>query len=288
MQSGTQTPHRRRRRDDGPLDQHINKPLRRHLWTSGDRLWTRQQLDNERADFFDTRVTGRPEIWQTIRAALDVMQDSGSQGSSEGESEGLATAQTILSAAEISLPTGNLANGVYDSLGNYYQLPEWIVSDPANMVEHSAGNAKGDVSAAEMDETVEELQTDEDESGDEDANRRKQEKGKDIVDIRDQFALRARLSETGRDVDIMVLKSDTVRIVIRKLASESSVSSKWAPLSGATAGLISDFTNCRFLQLPEDKKIRVAYMGKILKESQSLGSQGWQDGHIVNALVFNR
>lgn len=27
-------------------------------------------------------------------------------------------------------------------------------------------------------------------------------------------------------------------------------------------------------------------MGKILKETASLESQGWQHGHIVNALVF--
>lgn len=27
-------------------------------------------------------------------------------------------------------------------------------------------------------------------------------------------------------------------------------------------------------------------MGKILKENASLTSQGWQEGHVVNALVF--
>jgi hypothetical protein len=29
-------------------------------------------------------------------------------------------------------------------------------------------------------------------------------------------------------------------------------------------------------------------MGKILKESSSLLSQGWKEGHVVNALVFSR
>jgi hypothetical protein len=29
-------------------------------------------------------------------------------------------------------------------------------------------------------------------------------------------------------------------------------------------------------------------MGKMLKENQSLEAQGWQSGHVVNALVFNQ
>jgi hypothetical protein len=29
-------------------------------------------------------------------------------------------------------------------------------------------------------------------------------------------------------------------------------------------------------------------MGKILKENTSLAAQGWKQGHVVNALVFNR
>jgi hypothetical protein len=29
-------------------------------------------------------------------------------------------------------------------------------------------------------------------------------------------------------------------------------------------------------------------MGKILKENSSLEAQGWNESHIINALVFNR
>jgi len=41
-------------------------------------------------------------------------------------------------------------------------------------------------------------------------------------------------------------------------------------------------------QLPPNKKVRIAYMGKILKEGATLPIQGWKQGHVVNALVFNR
>lgn len=33
-------------------------------------------------------------------------------------------------------------------------------------------------------------------------------------------------------------------------------------------------------------KIKIAYLGKILKESETLLAQGWREGHVVNALVF--
>jgi len=257
QQQQTATPHhsspRRRRRERPPLDQHINKPLRRHTWTSKDRRWTKRQLAREREDFFDTRVTGRPEVWQTIHAALKVLWEPSSV--EDDDTEGLSTAQTILSAAEISLPTGNLSNGVYDALGNYYALPEWIVCDPLDVIDD--GDSKGDLSTG-GDETT----SDDDDDLEEDSESRREEKGKGVVDVREQVTLRARLSENGRDYQIVVAKSDTVRSVARRIAEEASLAS--------------------------NKRVRIAYMGKMLKEGSSLESQGWKPDHIVNALVFNR
>lgn len=250
----------RSRRSQRPLDEHINKPLRRHKWASADRRWTREQLESERIAFFDTRVTGRPEIWQTIRAAVNVM-GSGDWGEPRQEhSDSLATAQSILSAAEISLPTGDLSDGVYDSFGNYYQLPQWVVSDPINVATTNSVDDGEEGSVSGDDGTV---------NDEEDArkssnsmNAQGLEKGKGVSDARDQVTVRARLSETGRDFDISASRSESTRSIIKKLASQTS--------------------------LPPEKKIKIAYMGKILRENQSLEVQGWQIGHVVNALVFNR
>lgn len=33
-------------------------------------------------------------------------------------------------------------------------------------------------------------------------------------------------------------------------------------------------------------KMKIAYLGKILKENETLLGQGWREGHVVNALVF--
>ncbi|KAF5695477.1 ubiquitin supergroup [Fusarium denticulatum] len=246
---------RQHRRSNRPLDQHIDKPLRRHEWTSRDRTWTKSELVKERAAFFDTRVTGRPEIWQTIHAALAVLWDPAGQDAQDDGSNGLATAQMILSAAEVSLPTGNLSNGVYDSLGNYYQLPEWVVCDPLNVQEGREDGAKSNLSNAGDDTAADEELSDEEIEG------KKREKGKEVDDAQETVKLRARLSENGQDINVTIYESDTVRSVAKKIALE--------------AGLAST------------RKIRIAYMGKILKDNLSLTAQNWQTGHVVNALVFD-
>ncbi|KJZ73267.1 hypothetical protein HIM_07271 [Hirsutella minnesotensis 3608] len=253
---------RRRRRNSRPLDQHINKPLRRHEWTARDRRWTRHDLDLERAEFFDTRVTGRPEIWQTIHAALQILWQPPADNESNDESlDGLATAQSILTAAEISLPTGDLASGVYDSLGNYYQLPQWVVADPRNLAED--GEAPPDVGLSTADEdSLDDDGDDEDDEAMHDMQRRREEKGKAVVDLREQVVLRARLSEPGHDIEISIGKSESVRSITRRITLESTLS--------------------------PDKKIRLAYMGKMLRDNASLEAQGWQPGHILNAFVFQR
>ncbi|OTB01688.1 hypothetical protein M426DRAFT_63581, partial [Hypoxylon sp. CI-4A] len=233
-----------------PLSQHIDKPLRRHEWTARNRTWTRSQLDRERADFFDTRVTGRPEVWQVLKAALEVLWEADT-----------TTAQSIIRAAEVTLPTGDLSNGAYDSLGNYYALPEWIVSDPTNVAEDRP-DGKGDTHQRDDDDDLTAEEDTVEEQDEDEAIRRREEKGKGVADIRDMVKVRARLSENLPDVIVSIGPEESVRSLARKIAEES--------------GLLSI------------KRVRVAYMGKILKENLSLKDQGWKKGHVVNALVFNR
>lgn len=215
------------------MSQHIDKPLRRHEWVARDRSWTRAELDTERADFFDTRVTGRSEVWQVVKAALEVLWEadlsraSGDEAPDDDGAGGLATAQSILKAAEVTLPTGDLSNGVYDSLGNYYALPEWIVCDPVNVAEDGGakrgkGGAgrKGDDDLTGEEDTAEELDEDEDE-----AIRRREEKGKGVANVRAMVKVRARLSENLPDVIISTSPDESVRSVARKVAEESGVSS---------------------------------------------------------------
>jgi hypothetical protein len=88
-----------------------------------------------------------------------------------------------------------------------------------------------------------------------------EDRGKGIMDVREKITVRARLSENGRDVQVTVFKSDHLKTVSKKILEKS--------------------------KLPSNKKIRMAYMGKMLKDNATLEAQGWQVGHILNALVFD-
>ena len=184
------------------LATHIDKPLKLHIWRSS-QLYNRHQIDRERNEFFHTRVTGRPEIWQTIRIALEVLWRG---GESHEEDEGLATAQGILSAADITIPTGDLANGVYDSWGNFYSIPEYVVADPLNMAEIPVDFEEQEAGKSEIELSEDEM-------------KRRDEKGKGVL-----VDLKARLSDGGgHDVVLRVGKDDSVRLVTRRIMEASGV-----------------------------------------------------------------
>ncbi|KAL8824699.1 MAG: hypothetical protein Q9191_004879 [Dirinaria sp. TL-2023a] len=229
----TQQPRSRRRIG---LREQFNAPLRRHPWNSK-KQWTRSQLARERYEFFDTRVTGREEIWASLKAVVDLLV--------EGD---LQTAQSILDAAGITVPTGDLINGAYDEVGNLYQIPEHIIDDPDNVITDAQDAAAKD---EDKGETI-----DEDE-----IERRREEKGKGVIKSEDMLNVKARLSDRGGpDIVIPVGKDQNVRVLVRKIQEEASI--------------------------PGKVKVKIAYLGKLLKDGETLQAQGWREGHVVNALVF--
>ena len=206
-----------------PLSEHFNAPIRPHVWYSKRRAWTRGYLDRERKEFFETRVTGRPEIWTALAAALSFMRDSD-----------LETAQSIIDAAGITVPTGDLCQGCYDEQGALYRLPQCIVSDPENMVQTDAATTQNyfDEDDDDDDDYDDEglsdgkLIGDDDASGDEliteDLEQRRDEKGK--TSERDLISVRARLSvRGGLDHVMSVGKNRSVGFIARKIQQEADV-----------------------------------------------------------------
>jgi Ubiquitin-binding domain len=107
---------------------------------------------------------------------------------------------------------GNLINGAYDDLGNHYELPEYCVSTPTNILH-----------APDPDEGLEGKGQDTD---DEEAELRRAEKGKMPLDPNEKtFNVRARLSDRG-DPDIVVqfTKNENVRVIARRIAEMAGVS----------------------------------------------------------------
>ncbi|KAK4691488.1 hypothetical protein P7C71_g5523, partial [Lecanoromycetidae sp. Uapishka_2] len=223
---------RSRNRRHLALGEQFNLPLRPHVWTAK-KQWTRSELVRERQEFFDTRVTGHVEIWATLKSVIELLADGD-----------VATAQSILDAAAITVPTGDLKNGAYDEAGNLYQLPEHVISDPTNLILDQEIK-KGELSNDMTDD-------------DEELERKREEKGKTVLKTSDMVKVKARLSDRGGpDVVVTIGKDQAVRILIRRIQEEANIG-----------------------------KVKIAYMGKILKDGETLQAQGWREGHVVNALVF--
>lgn len=195
-------PHHGRTRRTIGLQEQYNAPLRRHIWTSK-RLWTRAELERERTEFFDTRVAGREEIWAALKRIVGLL--------AEGD---IATAQSILDASAITLPTGDLINGAYDEAGNLYSMPENIISDPNNVIPTSQDDlAKDEDNGDAIDE--------------EELERRREEKGKAVLKSEELIQVKARLSDRGGpDIVISIGKEQNVRVLMRRIQDEAHVKSK--------------------------------------------------------------
>lgn len=172
-------------------------------------------------------MTGRVEVWQTVRAALEVLwasqrdsEDEEDEDGEGGEDVALATAQTILTAAGVTLPTGNLSDGVYDDLGNWYQLPEYVVADPVDV---AAANEEEEGTEEEIKDVVVSDNGLKDEE-EEEARRRREEKGKSVVDRRSQVSVIIRLSDGAKDLKLHVGKDEAVRNIVRTVREETGVS----------------------------------------------------------------
>lgn len=155
----------------------------------------------------------------------------------------IATAQGILDAAAITLPTGNLVDGCYDEIGNLYRLPEVVVSDPGNLGADTEGeditvdgsrhsnNIDGEtmigfpeskVSATAEERVLDREDKDVEEEDREVLERRKEDKGK--ASERDAVKVRCRLSDRGGpDVVIALGKSQYVATLVRRVQAEGNV-----------------------------------------------------------------
>lgn len=174
-------------------------------------------------------MTGRPEIWTALAASLSFIRDSD-----------LDTAQSIIDAAGVTVPTGDLCQGCYDEQGALYRLPQCIVSDPENMVQTDDATGGGTVDNCfeddddDVDDDDDELEEDlsdgklavDNGSGDElitdDLEQRRDEKGK--TSERDLISVRARLSTRGGvDLVLSVGKNRSVGFLARKIQQETDV-----------------------------------------------------------------
>jgi Ubiquitin-binding domain len=133
--------------------------------------------------------------------------------------------------------------------------------------------------------------------------RRREEKGK--ASERDAVKVRCRLSDRGGpDVVIALAKTQQVATLVRRVQVEGKVCVPFLLSVRPHMLLIPDQNNAfpppesgisrlaNFLnpppchqQVSPSLHIRLAYLGKILNERDTLEAQGWKEGHVINAMV---
>ena len=191
-------------------------------------------------------MTGSREIWAALQQVTELTRDGN-----------LPDTQGILDAAGITLPTGQLEDAAYDERGQLYSIPAMIVSDPTNVTD--------DDDNATVVGRDDGLRKDLDLEGPSGAavapmgqNDEKPDKGKEVIE--DAMKVKCRLSDRGGpDCIVLLGPTQNVSVLIKRLREEANVSNM--------------------------SRIRLAYLGRILEEKQTLEDQGWKQGHVVQALV---
>lgn len=216
--------------------------------------WTRSQLEAQRAEFFDTRVTGIPEAWQALREVCRLVRRAGR--------EEMADAQALLDASGLTCPHGRIARGrsgrdrsikggIYDEAGNRYDVPEWVLMDPEDIVEDE-GEKEIDGGGTADGES--------DDEGDITPGvYPRRHKGKERAhDVGEVVRLRARLSDRSTDVVVEVGMLETIGVITERIREQARV-----------------------------QRVQLMYLGHKLADGTLFGECGWKKDDVLNAMVFD-
>ena len=167
-------------------------------------------------------MTGRPEVWSVLRSATELLRDGD-----------VVTAQSLLDAAGVTVPTGDLVQGAYDEGGAMYPMLEWVVADPEiveadeedpqtragnnDRNENGLGSVLGGKGLGFRRVGVTEEHVEEEVKGD--------AEGKSIDSQADErIRVRARLSDRAKDVVVWTAKDESVRSFVNRVREEARVS----------------------------------------------------------------
>src|SRR5437762_11691396 len=83
-------------------------------------------LHRQRTEFWETapQYDGLVETWNSLRVAVELSHQND-----------LATAQAVLDSAGIIIPSGDLGMGCYDERGRRFVIPDFVLSEPSNIMD---------------------------------------------------------------------------------------------------------------------------------------------------------
>lgn len=224
--------------------------------------WTPRQLAREREAFFETRVTGDPQVWAALKIACEMLRNNN-----------VAGAQGMLDSCNLTCPTGRIKyerprveegqsrghkGGVFDERGGRYDIPGWLVSDPEDLVPEPSNEDDTEAEEDAADTHGEKLGS---LDGASDLSvEQPLEKGKGKQVIGNIVQVRARLSNGAQDVTVECGLKEKIRVLGQRIREKAG--------------------------LEEDKRIKLVYLGRMMPEDKSLTDCAWKEGHVVNALVI--
>lgn len=184
-------------------------------------------------------------------------------------------AQSVLDAAGITCPSGRVARGkrmraegdrgkrfcggLYDERGAKYEVPDWVVMDPADIVEDEA--QQDDADAVEKDVALGALSDGTHSSTDEDGSGeaiRPKGKGR-AASPGEKIRVRVRLSDRHADADIVYGMKQPCKIISQQLKEQ------FPDIAG---------------------EVRLMHRGRALDKNRSLEANEWVDGQVISAFVL--
>jgi hypothetical protein len=76
-----------------------------------------------------------------------------------------------------------------------------------------------------------------------------------------------------------------VKKTIKRNPRSSAINFLFKFINIFLTGMQTLFANSPSTQVSPTLHIRLAYLGKILSEKDTLEAQGWKEGHVINAMV---
>ena len=120
---------------------------------------TSTELEDKRREFWDTQPSygGNAEIWQALKMAGETMLTP---------SGDMTLAYAVIESADVIVAKPDMTE-CYDTTGARYDIPKWVLRDPANLRHKPARGGGGNLDYSQVD--VMSLRSRDDEGGNDDA-----------------------------------------------------------------------------------------------------------------------
>lgn len=203
--------------------------------------------------FFETRVTGDPQIWAVLKLVCDHIR--------AGDTD---AAQAMFDSAGLTTPTGRIKSdrvrgaearsrkgGIYDDKGTCYEIPGWVMADPGDL-------APDEITVVDPSSRDDVEKDGSEAGGDDNSSGIHHSADKEGGGGSEKVTVRARLSDRGTDIVVEVGIHQKVKVLVKRIQQEAAT----------------------------EKNVKLIYLGKELVENKSLADQNYQNGHVVSVFVF--